>query len=147
MLLEALQGIVGLIAVAVDLFSFAAHSCIAWLWSVFTFGAASARPARVPPSRADSFVLVTGCSSGIGEHAAVTLAHAGFTVLAGVRTSTDAAAIEAKHRGIRAVILDVSSDSSVQSALQTVKTALTSSNNSPSGKSYVLSRFEENPHL
>jgi hypothetical protein len=38
-------------------------------------------------------VVITGASSGIGLHAAVTLAGRGFTVFAGVRKEQDAASV------------------------------------------------------
>ena len=71
-------------------------------------------------------VVVTGASSGIGEHAAAAL-HAlpgsDFLVFAGVRKDSDAKRLEAKYPGMRTVRLDVTSATSIADAVQTVKGA------------------------
>ena len=55
-------------------------------------------------------VVVTGASSGIGEHAASTLAATTtYTVYAGVRKQVDADRLQATYPGLRTVFLDVTS--------------------------------------
>ena len=63
-------------------------------------------------------VLVTGASSGIGLATARTLAAAGFRVFAGVRRLPE------KSEGFQPVILDVTKEESIQSALNEIETAL-----------------------
>jgi len=66
-------------------------------------------------------IVVTGASSGIGEHAASTLAATtSFTVYAGVRNMDDAVRLEASHPGLRTVFLDVTSHDSIAAAVQHV---------------------------
>jgi len=55
-------------------------------------------------------IVVSGCSTGIGRHAALTLAKLGYKVLAGVRSAADARALEAEAAAgsdLQAVTLDV----------------------------------------
>jgi len=73
-------------------------------------------------------VFITGCSSGIGNHAALHLAQRGFTVFAGVRKSDDAKAIASKHQNIIPVIIDVTKQSEVEAAANTVSQKLTEKN-------------------
>jgi NAD(P)-dependent dehydrogenase (short-subunit alcohol dehydrogenase family) len=70
------------------------------------------------PSRA---VLVTGCSSGIGEATAAKLADAGWTVYATARRPETLAALEAK--GCRTLALDVLDEASMRAAVATVEEA------------------------
>lgn len=70
-------------------------------------------------------VLVTGASRGLGLETALTLAHAGFQVWAGIRDPAAAATIEkaARERGVRiaTVKLDVTDPVSIKAALETIR--------------------------
>jgi len=70
------------------------------------------------PSRA---VLVTGCSSGIGEATAARLAAGGWTVYATARRPETLAALEAK--GCKPLALDVLDEESMKTAVATVEDA------------------------
>lgn len=63
-------------------------------------------------------VLVTGCSSGIGEATAALLARQGHTVYATARRLSSLAALEAA--GCRTLALDVTDEDSMRSAVDTV---------------------------
>lgn len=70
-------------------------------------------------------VLVTGASSGIGKECALLLASLGFQVFAGVRRVQDAEALtSAGHALLLPVMIDVTVHASIQSALQSVRAAL-----------------------
>jgi len=58
-------------------------------------------------------VVVTGASSGIGEAAALGLAHEGFIVFAGFRSATDGQRMAALHANIQPIRLDVTDSQSV----------------------------------
>ena len=64
-------------------------------------------------------VLITGCSSGIGRAAALSLHHAGFTVYATARR-TDALT-DVAERGLRTVALDVTNEESMTQAVAAVE--------------------------
>ncbi|HSC80510.1 MAG TPA: SDR family NAD(P)-dependent oxidoreductase [Chitinolyticbacter sp.] len=64
------------------------------------------------PSRS---ILITGCSSGIGLHAAQTLRQRGWRVYASARQAQDVARLQAE--GFDAVQLDIADDASIASAL------------------------------
>jgi NAD(P)-dependent dehydrogenase (short-subunit alcohol dehydrogenase family) len=68
-------------------------------------------------------IVVSGASTGIGAASAERLARDGFLVFAGVRTDTDAAAVEALHPNVRALRLDVTDDASIEAAVTTVAEA------------------------
>jgi len=70
------------------------------------------------PSRA---VLVTGCSSGIGEATAARLAAGGWTVYATARRPETLAALEAK--GCKTLALDVLDEESMKAAVASVEEA------------------------
>ena len=66
-------------------------------------------------------IVVTGASSGIGEHAASTLAAStGYTVFAGVRKQADADRLQTTYPGLRTVFLDVTSEESIAAAVEVV---------------------------
>jgi NAD(P)-dependent dehydrogenase (short-subunit alcohol dehydrogenase family) len=65
-------------------------------------------------------IVISGASTGIGASSADRLARDGFLVFAGVRTDTDAAAVEALHPNVRALRLDVTDDASIEAAVTTV---------------------------
>lgn len=60
-------------------------------------------------------VVITGCSTGIGQEAALHLAGCGFRVLAGVRKESDTDPLRASS-GITPVIMDVTDEKSVRAA-------------------------------
>lgn len=66
-------------------------------------------------------MLVTGCSSGIGQATAERLAGAGWTVYATARRPETLAGLEAS--GCRALALDVTDESSMQAAVKAVEDA------------------------
>ena len=69
-------------------------------------------------------ILITGASSGLGEHAAAKLATTTqFTVYAGVRKQKDADRLKSTYPNIRTVLLDVTSATSIAAAVHTVVTA------------------------
>ena len=66
------------------------------------------------------FVLITGCSSGIGYHAAQRLQQEGFSVIASARHPDDVARLQAE--GLTAIQLDLADTASIQMAVeQTLK--------------------------
>ena len=76
---------------------------------------------RVPVPGEGGAVLVTGASSGIGEHAAAALlAQTPLAVFAGVRKKRDATRLEKVYPGMRTVLLDVTSHESIAAAVQLI---------------------------
>lgn len=67
------------------------------------------------------FATVSGASSGIGKSAAIRLDGLGYTVFAGVRKRSDADNLIKEHPTLRPVMLDVTDDESVQSAVAAVR--------------------------
>ncbi len=61
-------------------------------------------------------ILITGASSGIGEISAITLARKGFHVFAGVRKNEDAEKLKTKFLNITPVIMDITSQDSLDGA-------------------------------
>ncbi len=86
----------------------------------------------------DGAVLITGASTGIGLHAALTLASStAFTVFAGVRKETDAKAVAqecvTQHgadacKNLVPIIIDVTKSESISTALQTIENWISSNN-------------------
>lgn len=76
----------------------------------------SSTPPTGSPSRA---VLVTGCSSGIGQATALRLVKDGWPVFATARRTADLAALE--QAGCRVLSLDVTDDSSMRAAVAEVE--------------------------
>lgn len=68
----------------------------------------------------------SGASSGIGLNAAVTMANAGYSVLAGVRSDKDGKRVESLHPNIKYVLIDVAKEDSVKRALNQVVDTLDS---------------------
>mmetsp|Transcript_8069 Transcript_8069/g.23126 ORF Transcript_8069/g.23126 Transcript_8069/m.23126 type:complete len:321 (-) Transcript_8069:277-1239(-) len=73
-------------------------------------------------------VIVTGASSGIGRHAAETLAAEGYTVFAGVRKEADGESLKKVCPAAVPVIMDVTCQDSVDKAMQTVRRHLSEEN-------------------
>lgn len=70
-------------------------------------------------------VVITGCSSGIGEACAADLAARGLRVFAGVRRESDAQRLRARvPQGLEPVMLDVTDLEMVRSAAATVEEAV-----------------------
>jgi NAD(P)-dependent dehydrogenase (short-subunit alcohol dehydrogenase family) len=69
-------------------------------------------------------IFITGTSTGFGRLTAITLAQAGYSVIAGMRNTTDKNATAAKAlsalENIEVVDIDITSDSSVEQAIQQV---------------------------
>ncbi len=63
-------------------------------------------------------ILITGCSSGIGEHAASALKQRGYRVFASARKQSDVEKL--KINGFESLQLDVTDANSIQQALQTI---------------------------
>ena len=81
---------------------------------------------RLPVPR-KSAVLVTGCSSGIGEAAALRLLQCGFLVFATVRKTADAEALKAKAGKsslLHPLLVDVTVSSTIAAAVEAVKARL-----------------------
>mmetsp|Transcript_36175 Transcript_36175/g.94824 ORF Transcript_36175/g.94824 Transcript_36175/m.94824 type:complete len:322 (+) Transcript_36175:78-1043(+) len=76
------------------------------------------------PVHSSGGVVLTGASSGIGREAAGALHSLGYTVFAGVRKQKDGDSLEKAFPGIRPVIVDVTSQESIASAVDTVAASL-----------------------
>ena len=61
------------------------------------------------------YLLITGCSSGIGHHAALRLQQEGFAVIASARKAEDVARLQAE--GLTAVQLDLTDNASITAAV------------------------------
>lgn len=65
-------------------------------------------------------VLITGCSSGVGEALALQCAEAGWETFATVRKSEDATALSAKSADVHPVICDVTNAAAIEAAIESV---------------------------
>jgi short-subunit dehydrogenase len=75
----------------------------------------------------EGIVVITGASSGIGEQAAKTLvATTNFQVYAGVRKEKDAKRLKATYPGINTVVIDVTSQESINTAVELIQAKITS---------------------
>jgi len=75
-------------------------------------------------SQSKRTVLITGCSSGIGEDATKFLASKGWTVFAGVRKEEDAEKLRRHDANIKPVILDVTKADHITRAVEEVRAAV-----------------------
>ncbi len=64
-------------------------------------------------------ILITGCSSGIGKNAAITLHNKGWRVFATCRSETDC--IFFKNLGIESFTLDLLNEESIKNSVETIK--------------------------
>ncbi len=71
---------------------------------------------RSDPVLPPDSVLITGCSSGIGRHAALALSQMGYDVIASVRKAEDITALQ--QEGIKCVQLDLDDSASIDTGLQ-----------------------------
>ena len=79
------------------------------------------------PTPRKTAVLITGCSSGIGEAAALRLLKAGFLVFATVRKQQDADALKlkaGKSNMLHTLLLDVTKEEQIRAAVAAVKQRL-----------------------
>ena len=83
------------------------------------------------PVHSGGGVLITGASSGIGKHAAMTLADRGFVVFAGVRRQLDAEKLRQENAALVPVIIDVTKQEQVDAAVATVRDTLRERGNLP----------------
>jgi hypothetical protein len=85
---------------------------------------------RLLPVPAKTAVLITGCSAGIGEAAALRLCRSGFLVFAGVRKVEDGEKLRtaANSSMMCPIILDVTKADHIKAAVQTVKARLAEDN-------------------
>ena len=65
-------------------------------------------------------MLITGCSTGIGEASALQLAQKGFRVLAGVRQPADAERLRSMSPNIEPIFLDVTNPEQIEAAAELV---------------------------
>lgn len=73
-------------------------------------------------SKETKTVLISGASSGIGRDCALSLADAGFKVIAGVRNEQAAKTLEQEASGqLETVFLDIADNNSVESARTTIR--------------------------
>jgi NAD(P)-dependent dehydrogenase (short-subunit alcohol dehydrogenase family) len=70
------------------------------------------------PSDTERAILITGCSSGIGRHAAETLARRGYRVFATTRRRADTD--ELAGQGLEALTLDLSDPASIHGAVDSI---------------------------
>ncbi|EPZ35149.1 NAD(P)-binding domain-containing protein [Rozella allomycis CSF55] len=79
------------------------------------------KPFKTYSPNAKNYVLITGCSSGIGYDAAIHFAEKGYKVFAGVRKQEDANMLSTKHQNLVPLIIDVAKDQSVEKAFDHVQ--------------------------
>mmetsp|Transcript_35190 Transcript_35190/g.78321 ORF Transcript_35190/g.78321 Transcript_35190/m.78321 type:complete len:324 (-) Transcript_35190:55-1026(-) len=75
-------------------------------------------------SNTSGAVLITGASSGIGNYLALHFAGKGWKVYATVRKTSDADAIKRNAPNIRTIIMDVTDEASIKTAVQQVEADL-----------------------
>ncbi|MDI4638239.1 MULTISPECIES: SDR family oxidoreductase [Halomonadaceae] len=71
------------------------------------------------PDTATKSILITGCSSGIGQAAAHALSKRGWRVFATARAESDVKRLE--EEGLEALVLDLNSSDSIQAAVEAIK--------------------------
>lgn len=71
---------------------------------------------ELPPTQRT--ILITGCSSGIGQHCAIGLQQKGYRVFACARQSKDVQQL--KTQGLQAYLLDLANSDSIKSALEQI---------------------------
>jgi NAD(P)-dependent dehydrogenase (short-subunit alcohol dehydrogenase family) len=66
-------------------------------------------------------IFITGCSSGLGLHAALDLSHSGFTVYCSVRKMEDSESFTSEGTGIVPVLMDVTDETSIIKAEEFIR--------------------------
>lgn len=69
-------------------------------------------------------ILVTGASSGIGRHAAISLSEFGYLVFPTVRKQSDADSLLKEAPGVHPIIMDVTNSEQIAKAFETVRSEL-----------------------
>lgn len=69
-------------------------------------------------------IVITGASTGMGEHCAVELAKQGYRVFAGVRKAADGEALKKQAPTLEPIIIDVVNEAQVREAAKAVEQAL-----------------------
>lgn len=101
-----------LFATLIDLTTYTLHGLYAFFFSLTCIPSLSGYKTHSPHEE-NTYILITGCSSGIGEHVALDLATKGYRVFAGVRKQEDATRLSTRHANIIPVIIDVTEEKSV----------------------------------
>lgn len=77
------------------------------------------------PVHGSGGILVTGASSGIGRHAAISLARQGYTVFAGCRKQNDMESLSAEGVStLRPIIIDVTKEKQIDEAYHKIEAEL-----------------------
>ena len=131
MLLSITQFLINWVLFLVDNADYFFHFALSLYWNILTLGifpSARSKPGLArSKDKKKNWVLVTGCSTGIGNAAALYLAaQEGVRVFATVRSSMDEEWLTAKDPAgnVKPVLMDVTDERSVARAVRTIKDTL-----------------------